>query len=251
MMFLPFIKSTKPSPHVTPNPRLHPLVPQLDLACYVARAFHVQQAIATCPIFSPFFSYSSSDFSTPVWTTSHAKIMFASPASLLWVDPFTVPINILHDVSYTLHNPTPSRYVLRIDASLDEYTSCVTDFLRMNPSFGYFVGPASNAHPWTGERHGVTMRDRRRVLCFFPPNTQAETADCIHYHDVMRTLGKSPQLSGRDKLPPPPKGLFLRTFGRFLQSEWWSVWNSEMKSRSVMYNTRPCRGTRLGCPSNE
>ena len=70
----------------------------LDLACYVARAFHVQHAIATCPIFSPFFSYSTSDSSTPVWTTSHAKNMLASPASLLWVDPCSVPLNVLHNV---------------------------------------------------------------------------------------------------------------------------------------------------------
>ena len=102
--------------------------PPLDLACYVARAFHVQHAIATCLIFSPFFSYSSSDPSTPVWTTSHTKNMFASPASLLWVDPFAVPMSILHDVFHTLHNPTPSGYVLLIDTSLDEYTSCVTNF---------------------------------------------------------------------------------------------------------------------------
>ena len=185
----------------------------------------------------------------PVWTTKHAKNIFASPASLLWVDPFTVPMNILHDVFHTLHNPTPSRYILLIDASLDEYTSCVTDFLRMNLSFGYFVGHKSNARPRTWEHHGVTMRDRRPVLCFFLQNTQAQTADPIHYHDVVRTLGHFLQLSGREKLSLPPKGLFLSTSGRFLKSEWWSVWNSETKSRSVMYNTRPVPWDEIGLSS--
>ena len=183
--------------------------PPLDLSCYVARAFHVQHAIATCPIFFPFFSYSTSDPSTPVWTTSHAKNMFASPASLLWVNPFTVLLNTLHDAFYTLHNPTSSRCVLLIDASLDEYTSCVTDFLRMNPSFGYFVGHKSNARPRIWEHNGVTMLVCRPVLCFFLQNARAQTADPIHYHDVVRTRGHFLQRSVRDKLSISPRGLFL------------------------------------------
>ena len=116
----------------------------------------------------------------------------------------------------------------------------------MNPSFGYFVGHKSNAGARTWEHHCVTMRDRRPVLCFFLQNTRAQTADSIHYHDVVCTLGHFLQLSGPDKLSPPPKGLFLSTSGHFLKTEWWSVWDSEMKSRSVMYNTRPVPWDEIG-----
>ena len=82
--------------------------PPADLACYVARAFLVQHAIAKCPIFSYFFSYSPAEPSTPVWTTCHARNMSAVPASLFWVNSFTVPLNTLHDGFYTLNNPAPS-----------------------------------------------------------------------------------------------------------------------------------------------
>ena len=209
-------------------------------------AFHVQHAIATCPIFSPFFSYSTADPSTPVWTTCHENIMFAAPASPLWVNPFTVPLNTLHDVLYTLSSPAPSRYVLLIDASLDEYTCCVSDFLRMNPSLGYFVGHKSDAPPRIWEHNGVTMRGRRPVVCFFLQNAQAQTADPIHYHDVVRTLGHFLHIAGRDKLSPPPRGLFLSNSGRVLKSEWWSLWDSEMKSRVVMYSICPVPWDEIG-----
>ena len=181
-----------------------------------------------------------------MWTTCHAKNIFAAPASLLWVNPFTVPLNTLHNVFYTFNDPAPSRYVLLINASLDEYTSCVTDFLRMNPSLGYFVGHKSDARPRIWENNGVTMRDRRPVLCFFLQIAQAQTADPIHYHDVVYTLGHFRHISGRDKLSPPPRGLFLSNSGHFLKSEWGSLWDSEMKSRSVMYRIRSVPWDEIG-----